>query len=426
MLVTTENNAKTTVLTAPDNRIVVVDMLRGFALLGILVAHMTMWFDGGGLPAAVYQKAFTDVPLWRQILNGIAQFISGVLVQGKFFAFFSFLFGLSFALQLFSFERRGGNFMGRYAWRLVILGIIGLLHSLHWRGDILSIYAPLGFLLFFFRKLSDKALFIIALVLIINIPARVQDVYKNHVSPQSKTQQEQQSKRTEKANEQYYQTMMHGTYWENVKANLRALEEKKDFQVDSGRIYITFGFFLLGLYCGRKKVFEQFPENKPVFKKVLKYTGFTALGLLAVGVVLGLIFSNQPEPPKWVMFVFMTVYDSFNALLTVFYIAGVTLLFARPKWQSRLLRLVPVGKMALTSYVSQTLFGLLIFYGYCGFGLIGLDPWICLLLVFPVFFLQMQFSKWWLTRFQYGPLEWLWRSGTYLRWQPMRQTKTAA
>lgn len=364
------------------------------------------------------------MPQWQQILNGIAQFINGVLIQGKFFTFFSFLFGLSFALQLSNAEQKGGNFLGRYAWRLVILGVIGLGHSLHWRGDILSIYAPLGFLLLFFRKVPEKILLVIALVLVINIPARIQDVYKSYQPKPTKVEQELQNKKAEKENEQYFQTMMHGSYLANLKANFYALEQKKDFQVDSGRIYITFGFFLLGLYCGRKKVFEQFPANKSLFKKILKYTGFIALGLLIAGVSLGLVFNGQPEPPQWAMFSFMTIYDAFNALLTVFYVVGVTLLFARPWWQSRLSTLAPVGKMALTSYVSQTLFGLLIFYGYFGFGLVGiLPPWACMLLAAPIFFVQLQFSKWWLSRFKYGPLEWLWRSGTYLRWQPMRQAK---
>ncbi len=427
MTTTLENTSPVAEVPAAQNRLLVVDMLRGFALLGILIAHMVSWFDGGPLPSSVYQKAFTDVPQWQQILNGVTQFIAEILVRGKFFAFFSFLFGLSFALQMFSAEKKGGNFWGRYAWRLVILGVIGLIHSLHWRGDILSIYAPLGFLLLFFRKLPERFVLIAALLLVINLPARIQDVYRSYAPQPSKAQQDQQNKQNEATSEQYFQTMMHGSYLANVKANFYALEEKKDFQIESGRLYITFGFFLLGLYAGRRKVFERFPANTVFFKKVLKYTGLIALGLLAVGVVLALLYSNQPEPPKAAVFFFMSVYDTFNALLTVFYIAGVTLLFARPKWQARLATLVPVGKMALTSYVSQTLFGLLIFYGYCGLGLVGsLPPWACLLLSFPIFFLQLQFSKWWLARFNYGPLEWLWRSGTYLRWQPLRQVKATA
>ncbi|MDJ1466414.1 DUF418 domain-containing protein [Cytophagaceae bacterium DM2B3-1] len=421
MTTTTETLPQTLTVESAANRLQVVDSLRGFALLGILIAHIVSWFDGGPLPGSIYQKAFENIPVWQQILNGITQFISEVLVRGKFFSFFSFLFGLSFALQLFSFEKKSGNFLGRYAWRLVILGLIGLAHSLHWRGDILSIYAPLGFLLLLFRKLPDKIILTIAILLVINIPTRLTAIYQQYLPQLSKAQQEQQNKQSEKDTEQYYQIMMHGSYVDNLKANFKALEMKKNFQIESGRIYITFGFFLLGLYAGRKKIFEQFPVNKLFFKKILQYSGFIALGLLIAGICLGVMYNNNPQPPPAILFIFMTIYDSFNALLTLFYIAGITLLFAKPVWNSRLLHFAPVGKMALTSYVSQTVIGLLLFYGYCGLGLVGIiPPWICFLLSAPIFLLQMQFSKWWLSRFKYGPLEWIWRSATYLRWQPIR------
>ncbi|MDJ1479070.1 DUF418 domain-containing protein [Cytophagaceae bacterium YF14B1] len=420
MTTATETLPQTLTVESAANRLQVVDFLRGFALLGILIAHIVSWFDGGPLPGSIYQKAFENIPVWQQILNGITQFISEVLVRGKFFSFFSFLFGLSFALQLFSFEKKSGNFLGRYAWRLVILGLIGLAHSLHWRGDILSIYAPLGFLLLLFRKLPDKIILTLAILLVINIPTRLTAIYQQYLPQSSKAQQEQQNKQSEKEAEQYYQIMMHGSYAENLKANFKALEMKKNFQIESGRIYITFGFFLLGLYAGRKKIFEQFPVNKLFFKKILQYSGFIALGLLIAGICLGVMYNNNPQPPPAILFIFMTIYDSFNALLTLFYIAGITLLFAKPVWNSRLLHFAPVGKMALTSYVSQTVIGLLLFYGYCGLGLVGIiPPWICFLLSAPIFLLQMQFSKWWLSRFKYGPLEWIWRSATYLRWQPI-------
>jgi len=108
-----------------------------------------------------------------------------------------------------------------------------------------------------------------------------------------------------------------------------------------------------------------------------------------------------------------------SAALTLFYIAGLSLLFQRSTWQWAVAPLASVGKMALTSYVLQTIFGTLIFMGY-GLSLLGeIDTWQAALLTFPIFILQVLFSRWWLTQFRYGPLEWVWRSLTYGQIQPM-------
>jgi uncharacterized protein len=105
--------------------------------------------------------------------------------------------------------------------------------------------------------------------------------------------------------------------------------------------------------------------------------------------------------------------------MVVFFISGLTLLMMRNRWQAVLYKLVPVGKMALTSYIMQTLFGLLLFYG-AGLGLYGkTSPGLNYLIGIAFFFIQVGFSAAWLRYFNYGPLEWLWRSGTYLKWQPL-------
>ena len=155
--------------TLSNQRIVPVDALRGFALLGILFAHFIYWYTGGALPQQAYQQ-FSDAA------SQVASAFNGIFIFGKFFTFFSFLFGLSFFLQMQSLQKRDDNFVLRYGWRLVILGIIGLIHHALWRGDILSIYVPLGFVLLFIRNISNRLLVIIALLLILNIPARIIDI----------------------------------------------------------------------------------------------------------------------------------------------------------------------------------------------------------------------------------------------------------
>ena len=112
-----------------------------------------------------------------------------------------------------------------------------------------------------------------------------------------------------------------------------------------------------------------------------------------------------------------------NASLVCFYISGLTLLMYKPKWQKRLFPFSTVGKMALTCYLMQTAIGLLLFY-HVGFGLVGKTaPWLNWLITFVFFIIQSIFCRFWLQKFNFGPLEWIWRSLTWFKWQPMWKNK---
>lgn len=222
------------------DRIVIIDVLRGFALLGIIIVHFTEQYYAGQAPDA--QGTFGAKNLADQIVQGF----SGAFVQGKFFMIFSFLFGLSFFIQL---DKSSGSpsFLLRFAWRLVVLFAMGFLHHLHYRGDILTIYAVLGFGLLLCYRLPDKALLIVALLLVFNIPSLGVRLYQSvftsaESNPFSSDQKERQL---------YFDTLKSGTYLNILKANLHEFFFKFNFQVVSGRIYITFGLFLLGIYSGR-------------------------------------------------------------------------------------------------------------------------------------------------------------------------------
>jgi len=396
-------------------RIQVVDALRGFALLGILIAHVSVWFDGGPLPGSVYQINSQGAA------NMVAQTFVGIFISGKFYTFFSFLFGLSFALMLTRSTDSDGTFLRRFAWRLLILGTIGFLHHLHWRGDILSIYAMLGFGMLLFRNVPTRWVLVAAILLVLNVPAQIRNNYNQFVAPQpTKAQNEQRQKEDEKLVEANYKVIKQGTYAEVVRVNLNEFKTKMQFQFESGRIYITLGFFLLGLYAGRRRLFQQLGEYRSFFRPLTKYTGLLVLGIILLFVVAILTIGPNNQPPKVVEVIFGFLFDLGNAALTVFYISGLTLLFQRLSWQRIVSPLAAVGKMALTNYILQSVIGTLLFYGY-GLGLIGeIGTARVLLLTIPVFLVQVLFSQFWLSRFHYGPLEWLWRSLTYLKPQPMR------
>ncbi len=398
--------------TSSPPRIITVDSLRGFALLGILVAHFIYWYSGGELPQSVYEK-FNDAG------SIIAATLSGIFVTGKFFTFFSFLFGLSFYLQMQSLHKKDENFVVRYLWRLIILGIIGLIHHALWRGDILSIYVPLGFVLLLARNISDRLLLILALLLLFNIPVRIIDIvnYFTHSTQASAAPVLPVSDGAAR----YYDVIKHGTFGAMIRDNWKALAAKFDFQFSSGRIYITLGFFMLGTYVGRKKWFENPSTSKPIIKRLCKISGWVSLGIILVSIALFTLNAALKwgiENNRYVQFLFNLLYDTANASLTVFYLSGLTLLMYRLRWQKILHSFAPVGKMALTVYLSQTFFGLLLFYHF-GLGLFEkTSPGINLLLIIPVFAIQVYACRLWLMFFNYGPVEWLWRSLTFFKWYP--------
>ena len=392
------------------NRIEIIDILRGFALLGIIIVHFTEQYYAGQ-PPQVHADMMAS-SLGDQIVMGFI----GALVQGKFYMIFSFLFGLSFFIQLDQSDH-SGRFALRFAWRLIVLFVIGFLHHLHYRGDILTIYAALGFVLLLSYKLPDKFLLILSLLLIANIPSMVVRLYDGFTGGSSIPNADQAVLL------KYFDTLKSGSYSSILHANAGEFITKFHFQVSSGRIYITTGLFLLGLLVGRKKFFERWREQPAVVKRLMKTSLWTLLGCI----LFSLAFFGGTTAMKIEMnqsFQYAAgglAYDIFNACLATFYITGILLLYRKERWQKRLTIFYSLGRMGLTTYLVQSFFGVLIFYSF-GLGLLGekgASVWLTVALAIFVF--QIYFSRWWLGRFRYGFFEWLWRSVTYFEWQKFRK-----
>jgi len=410
------------------DRIAVIDALRGFALVGIIVAHSTGQYLAGPSPAT-YNVIFSP-------FDKIVGDLSTVLTFGKFFTIFSFLFGLSFAIQM---DRAANGsaakagrlnaarpFVGRTLWRLVILFGIGYMHSLFYSGDILRIYAIVGLFLVLLRKAGNRVVLILGMLLVFNAPLLVGRV-AGQFSPAPSAAQIEAGKTQgvafmkQAADE--FRIKQTGTLAEVVQMNLKdGLVGTLIFQLFTGRLFITLGLFLLGLWAGRKRLFVDSPEHRQFFRQLLLWSGVLA----AVSTVVfwrltgGNLFG--PPLPGWMGMIGNTAFDVHQATLSAFYVAGVTLLF----WQTRavLLRaLVSVGRMGLTTYLTDSVFGVLVFLGY-GLGQLGhLGMAASVGLGLAFFALQIPVSNWWLARFQFGPVEWLWRSLTYLKAQPWQKSR---
>ena len=392
-----------------QQRIITVDALRGIALFGIVLAHMIFWYSAGPLPNELFTK-------YKDVLSKVFPFLNEILIAGKFFAFFSFLFGLSFYLQMQSIESRNDNFLLRYGWRIVLLGIIGLIHHAFWRGDILSIYAPLGLLLIPMRKASNKAILIVGILFALNVPGKLIEAIKFLTSKGNNNGGMNMDPVA------YYAVMSKANFKQLLIDNWKNLSVKFEYQIQSGRIFITYGFFLLGMYTGRMDWFRHIEEAKPIFKKLCKRTSLISLMLLIVG--FGIIGANELFILKWdqnpyIGFIFGIIYDSFNASLVMLYITGLTLLMYKSKWQKILYPFATIGKLALTCYLMQTALGLILFY-QVGFGMVGkISPALNWGIAILFFGFQSIVGRWWLKKFNYGPIEWLWRSATFFKWYPM-------
>jgi uncharacterized protein len=423
-MLTEPKPSQTTLLpSVQSERIAVIDALRGFSLLGIIVAHSSNQYLAGMSPPG-YHPIFSSLDQW---VGDWATY----LTFGKFFTIFSFLFGLSFAIQMDSAGPRmaakaARPFVGRTLWRLLILFAIGFTHSLFYSGDILRIYAILGVFLVLLRKLSNRVLLVLSLLLVFNAPLIVSRV-QSQFAPAPTAAQMEAGKAQGAAFMQQAEAEFHikqsGTLAEVVQMNASGgLVGTLFFQLFTGRLFITLGLFLLGLWVGRKRLFVDTPDHRQFFRTLLIWAGI--LAAVSTGIWFWLTGGVLFGPPLsgWMGAVADTAFDVHQATLSAFYVAGITLLF----WQTRaafLRLLVAVGRMGLTTYLADSTFGVLVFLGYGlgQLGHLGIAASVGLGLAF--FAGQISLANGWLARYRFGPVEWLWRSLTYWKAQPWRRNR---
>ncbi len=406
-----------------SDRIRLIDALRGLSLAGIAIAHFGEQYLGFMPPPEHQSYAI------HGMADGVLEALSWIFVRGKGFGIFSFMFGLSFALQMQRAERSrpGTDFRPRFAWRLLILFAIGWLHGLAYSGDILTVYAALGIPLVLFYRVRDRWLLVLAVLLLVGVPRIAQRLVQGPATP---VQLQSLQARMNTEAEEHWRTVAEGDVPAIVRFHATTgFRAKWEFQLGPmGRGYQTFGLFLLGLWAGRRRVFEDVEAHRLLFVRLWRWAG--ALTLL-VPVIAGVLFAlggpsqkqaagTMPDFTSWPIIAGLCVFDGWNATMTLFYVASFALLFVRPRWRPRLLRFGPVGQTALSVYVGQTVIGVLVFFGV-GLGLLGrFGNSVTIPMGLAVFVVQVWASRAWLGRFRFGPIEWVWRSLTWLRREPFR------
>jgi len=371
------------------NRITEVDALRGFALFGLFIVHMVEYYE-----------LFWYAPEWGRVHDAVF-FTFG----GKAYAIFALLFGFSFSLMMGRQARRGIDFRGRFAWRLTLLLALGYLHGLLYSGDILQVLALTGLLLIALYPLGNRGLLVVAALGLLQAPKLVQ-LGLAWAGDGTVTEPLHPALMAET-----FAIYANGSFADVVQRNLWAGQLGKWlFMLESGRLWNVIGMFCVGVVLERSRFFETFRQRAG---RAFAFGIVLLLLLPLVGAAGQLVAATGlPEGAAGLVRAILEQYR--NNLLTGLWVllflaaCQLPLLGTVTRW------LAAPGRMSLTIYVSQSLYGVPLFYGF-GLGLYtGFGQRNALLLGLVLWTVQMVLAGWWLRRYHYGPLEWLWRSATWL------------
>ena len=388
-----------------SERYMILDILRGFALIGIALAN----FPEFSLYTFLHDDVAEAMP--TAVADRVAHYFVSVFVEGKFYTIFSLLFGIGFSIIISNAMRRGANGLAIFYRRMVWLAVIGFLHlMLVWSGDILLLYALLGMLLPLFRNLSNRKLLawavaMLLLPVVVDTAAQLAGVYLS--APVVELQQHYCAK--------YGINDANFAYWLRDAADYRGVHEflvqgalvrVQEF-VDGNRYFKVFGLFLIGFCIGRNRLYARIGDYRPQLHKIALWGIVAGLPLSAVyawSAVNGHPWGNACHSVLYLVSVYPVGF-AYIAMLCLAYLQ------VSDGWAYRLL--AAPGRMALTCYIGQSLIGMFLFYGIgLGFGT-GVGLAYVLAIAAAVFAVEAVVCHLWLCCFRFGPLEWVWRMLTY-------------
>lgn len=408
---------ETAVPTKPSERIIALDALRGFAILGILVMNIQSF----SMIFAAYQNpaAYGDLTG----LNKAVWIFSHVFFDLKFMAMFAMMFGAGIILITTSAERKGISPAKLHYKRNFWLLIFGLVHAyLFWSGDILTAYAICGFIVYIFRKLSPKWLVLIGIVLFA-IPSAIQIFGQASLAymPSEQLVDMTQSWQPDSQMVADEVVAFQGGWLTQMEYRVADSLEMHTFIFLIYMGWRICGLMLFGMALFKWGVLTA-QRSKQFYTRLMLVGFLLGFPLIIVGVV-------QNFAHNWQITYSMFTGSQFNywgsILVSLGYI-GMVMLIVKAGWIPNIVnRFAAVGRMALTNYFMQTLICTTVFYGH-GLGWFGdVERTGQILFVFGVWALQLVISPIWLNYFRFGPFEWLWRSLTYWQKQPMRRAAVA-
>ena len=425
---------------AAAERVLSIDTLRGVAVLGILVMNIyafAMPFVAYNDPLAMGGTEWYNLTTW---------YVTHIVFDQKFLAIFSILFGAGLVMMMKRADARGAPYTGAWFRRNAWLLLIGALHGyLLWFGDILFQYAVIGMLIFPFRHSAPRVLITVAAILLgwglmVQFSGGVVLTRLAEQAPEIQSLQSAGETLTPEQEEILEQ-------WVAVSRLVKPPEQQIEEDVaaytgDYASVFehrlplvwmmqtqATFGFMiwrigglmLLGMALMKLGVLSA--ERSPAFYRRMLLSGY------GIGLPILLLSAWMMHANQWEMYWLYRVGLLPNYVGSVFvalgHIALVMRIVKSGIFASAVAKLTAVGRMAFTNYLMHSIVLTTVFYGY-GLGLYAKVPRIWqMAFVAGVIGFQLWFSPWWLDRYRYGPAEWLWRSLTYGRAQPMRRATAA-
>ena len=396
---------------APAERMLILDAIRGFALFGILMMNIEFFQR----PIQALMLGFNSE---QSGLDYAVAWLSFTFIQGKFYTLFSLLFGLGFIVFIDRARQKGAAataLFRRRLWGLLAIGVVHLLFI--WSGDILHLYALVGFLLLLFVNASVKRLFIWSVVLLLTpillilLATQLLEMAMQVPEEAAKLEAGFAADKEKLLADIARGDLLYATggYWQLVQWRLYEFQAMYLSPALVLFVPMILGIFLLGAALGRSGILQE-PQQHARFFWRLMWLGY------AIGLPLTLtwgIYGTDVEMVTASMrnAVLMTCQNFSNLALCLAYLATLVQLYLH---KSRLIGwLAPAGRMALSNYLLHSIVFTLLFYGY-GFGLYGdLGRAAATFWALLLYGSQLWFSHWWLQRYRYGPMEWLWHSLTY-------------
>lgn len=370
-------------------RLPIVDILRGFALIGVLFANFT---------------AYTDQQVPTEILDSISNptdhalmTFNSLFIEFKFVTIFSILFGYSFGLFFDSEAKK--NLASRFPFlrRVLSLLFLGVIHAMFWWFDVLHIYAICGLLLLAFRKISPSALIKWSIILIFLIPFAYSFITKNHNEPLGD-------------NDWYhlYLTFKNGNLEQLLKANITGYWRL--FVLSGANVYYfaeVLGKFLLGYFLFRIQFFDSILAKRSTVKKIAIICGSVSVLYLVIQ------FYGLTNSVKLDVY-YIEPFIKLGILATSGLYASLLILVYISKSESKVFKVLQnLGRMTLTNYLLISCAMIFVMYGI-GYGMLGemsiTTIWLSALVWLSI---EILFSTWWLKHFKYGPFEGLWRKLTW-------------
>ena len=398
----------------PSERHVILDVLRGIALLGICLAN----YQEFSLYSFQAREIVEAMPTAK--IDLIWKYIHYIFIEGKFYSLFSLLFGIGFSIILSNTAQKNQYGLSFFYRRMFVLIIIGLLHLyLLWAGDILVLYALVGLLLPLFKNTPNRRLLVISAALIFfPIALDAFKVLTDHrfslMIPVEKALHYFNVKNG--INDDNFSVwLLEGkTYSDVLKFNLSGSFIRCQEFIADNRAFKVLGLFLLGWYIGRNRLYARLDEHTAVLKKIRNY-GFL------VGLPLSCLFAwNAVNGYPTGLIASSTIYALSVLPMSFAGISAVCLWYVNgnlKRQDKKIFKIIAApGRMALTNYIGQSAIGMVIFYGIgcklaLSVGLVYVE-----LIAAGVFMFQLLCGNLWLRFFRFGPLEWIWRMFTYGKW----------